>query len=153
MGENGDVTTPCQAVALPAELAHALDATAEAREQWALQSDETRQLYASWVGTAATHRSRRRRAERTANYAATGVLHRSVQRQRDRSIAREMISALWFSLVGSTLAGVVILLVDGRVNWYSVSMPALTILGTAVQRTWRNRRAPVAPTMGSLTRP
>ncbi|MEX5633515.1 YdeI/OmpD-associated family protein [Parafrankia sp. FMc2] len=141
------MTAPGPPVGLPTELAAALDATADAREQWGLQPEETRQLYARWVAKAAAHRTRQKRAERTANYAATGALHRSVQRQRDRGITQEMISALRFSLVISPIIGVATLLVDGHINWPIAIMTGLAGPGTAVREAWRHPRAPVASTM------
>ncbi|MCK9901679.1 hypothetical protein CC117_24380 [Parafrankia colletiae] len=141
------MTAPGAPVGLPTELADALDATADAREQWGLQSEETRQLYARWVAKAAARHTRRKRAERTANYAAAGALHRSVQRQRDRGITQEMISALRVSLVISPIVGVATLLVDGHINWPITITMGLANLGTAVRETWRHPRAPVAPTM------
>lgn len=147
MSDNSAVTAPDPVLPLPVELAEALDATADAREQWALESAGTRQLYASWVGKAATRRTRLSRAERTATYAATGVLNRSVQRRRDRGITAAMISALRFSLVIGPVGAVITLLADGRVNWTIVIATVLAIHSAAVREVWRHRRAPVAPTM------
>ncbi|CUU55427.1 Bacteriocin-protection, YdeI or OmpD-Associated [Parafrankia irregularis] len=136
---------------LPVELADALRRAPGAREQWSQQSDELRQTYIQWVAGGHGRPVRRRRARRTAEYAARGVLIRSVQPARERSVSREIGAAVLWWMIATLAVGAVELLLakllSDRFTWVDLRhlawTSAFTAVGAAAPVLWRHRRAPV----------
>ncbi len=65
---------------LPAELAAALDADAEALTGWEQSPPDVRLLYVEWIDSARSRRMRRAMAADTAAWAKGGHLQRQLQR-------------------------------------------------------------------------
>ncbi|EFC85003.1 YdeI/OmpD-associated family protein [Parafrankia sp. EUN1f] len=138
---------------LPVELTDALRRAPDAWDQWSQQSDELRRTYVQWVAGGHGRPARRRRARRTAEYTARGVLIRSVQPARERSVSREIGAAvLWWMITTLAVGAIELLLaklLSERFSWTDLRhlawTSAFTAIGVAAPALWRHRRAPVDP--------